>query len=216
MKFRTSFKTLLVSAICIFPLAAHTFADSLVTDWNAATLQAIRITKPGPPMVARMLAVVQTCEYEAWAAYDANAVGTRLGASLRRPAAERIEANKQKAISYAAYRALADLFPTQKPMADSLMLSMGFDPNDATTDTSTPAGIGNVAATTVLEFRHHDGANQLGDLHAGAYSDYSGYTPVNTPDQIVDPNRWQPLRVSDGHGGYIIQKFVAPFWYNVI
>lgn len=167
-------------------------------------------------MVARMLAIVQTCEYDAWAAYDANAVGTRLGASLRRPAGERTQANKEKAISYAAYRAMVDLFPTQKSMADSLMLSMGFDPNDTTTDITTPAGIGNVAAAAVLAFRHHDGANQLGDLHAGAYSDYTGYTPVNTPDLIIDPNRWQPLRVSDGNGGYIIQKFVAVFWGDVV
>lgn len=213
MKLRILFKTLAALA-CVF--ATNTFADSLVTDWNAATLQAIRVTKPGPPMVARALAIVQTCEYDAWAAYDANAVGTRLGATLRRPADERTEANKQKAISYAAYRALLDLFPTQKPMADSLMLSMGFDPSDTTTDPTTPAGIGNVAAAAVIEFRHHDGANQLGDLHTGAYSDYTGYAPVNTPDQIVDPNRWQPLRVSDGNGGYTIQKFVAPFWYNVV
>ncbi len=213
MKLRISFKALLASVV--FSFAAHTFADSLVTDWNDATLQAIRVTKPGPPMVARMLAIVQTCEYEAWTAYDANAAGTRLGATLRRPASERTEANKQKAISYAAYRAMVDLFPTQKPMADSLMQSMGFDPNDTTTDTSTPTGIGNVAAAAVLQFRHHDGANQLGDLHAGAYSDYTGYAPINTPDQIIDPNRWQPLAVSDGHGGYTIQKFVAPFWSNV-
>ncbi|MDB6058069.1 MAG: motif putative anchor domain protein [Verrucomicrobiales bacterium] len=216
MKFSTSRKTLLGSALSIFCVAKITVADSLVTDWNAATLQAIRITKPGPPMVSRMLAIVQTCEYDAWVAYDANAIGTRLGTTLKRPSNERTEANKEKAISYAAYRAIVDLFPTQKPMADSLMVSMGFDPNDTTTDTSTPTGIGNVAAAAVLEFRHHDGANQLGDLHAGAYSDYTGYTPVNTPDQINDPNRWQPLRVSDGHGGFIIQKFVAPFWSQVI
>ncbi len=214
MKFSASLKTSFVSLSIL--CSGSAFADSIVTDWNNATLQAIRVTKPGPPMVSRMLAIVQTCEYDAWAAYDANAVGTRLGATLRRPPDERTQANKEKAISYAAYRAIVDLFPTQKPIADSLMASLALDPNDNSTDTSTPAGIGNVAAAAVIAFRHHDGANQLGDLHSPAYSDYTGYAPVNTPDQIIDPNRWQPLRVSDGHGGFVIQKFVAPFWNNVV
>ena len=44
--------------------------------------------------------------YDAWAAYDDRAVGTQLGGALRRPASERTLANKERAISYAAYRAL--------------------------------------------------------------------------------------------------------------
>jgi hypothetical protein len=44
--------------------------------------------------------------YDAWAAYDEKAVGTRLGGSLRRPASERTKENKEKAIAYAAYRSL--------------------------------------------------------------------------------------------------------------
>jgi hypothetical protein len=68
----------------------------------------------------------------------------------------------------------------------------------------------------VIAFRHHDGANQLGDLHAGAYSDYTGYVPVNDPDHINDPNRWQPLRFSDGHGGTVTPGFLAPHWGRVV
>jgi hypothetical protein len=208
----------LLTLVCLTSLfcSHRTFADSIVTDWNAATLQAIRVTKPGPPMVARMLAIVQTCEYDAWAAYDANALGTRLGSSLRRPSSEWTQANKEKAISYAAYRAIVDLFPTQKPMADSLMATLGYDPADTTLDSATAAGVGNIAAAEVLKFRHTDGANQLGDLHSPAYSDYTGYVPVNTPDRIIDPNRWQPLRFSDGNGGFVTPAYVAPFWGNVI
>ena len=55
-------------------LAAGT--DTVVIQWNDATLQAIRDTKPGPPMVARALAIVHTCIYDAWAAYDERARGT--------------------------------------------------------------------------------------------------------------------------------------------
>ena len=37
------------------------------------------------------------------------------------------------------------------------MESLGYDPSDTTTDTSTPTGIGNVTAGAVLAFRHTDG-----------------------------------------------------------
>ena len=69
-------------------------APSAVIEWNNAVLEAIRVTHPGPPQVARMLAVSHTCMYDAWAAYDADAIGTRLGGKLRRPAGERTDANK--------------------------------------------------------------------------------------------------------------------------
>jgi hypothetical protein len=64
--------------------------------WNNAALQGDRDSSFGPPMVARALAIVHTCMDDAWAAYDAKAVGTQLGAMLRRPASERTVANKQK------------------------------------------------------------------------------------------------------------------------
>ena len=38
-------------------------------------------------MVARALAILHTCIFDAWAAYDKKIVGTRLGGSLRRPEA---------------------------------------------------------------------------------------------------------------------------------
>jgi hypothetical protein len=157
-----------------------------------------------------------SCIYDAWVAYDPFAVGTRLGSSLRRPAAERTLANKNEAISYAAYRALVDLFPTDVALFDFLMTKLGYDPTQRSTDTLTPSGIGTVAAQAVLDFRHHDGSNQLGDLHPGAYSDYTNYQPVNTPDVIKDPNRWQPLRVPTGLGDSVVQKYSGPHWGRVI
>src|SRR4051812_22367781 len=206
--------TLLPSAA---PAAFAGMAESAVLQWNDAALEAVRTTHPGPPQCARALAVVTTSMYDAWAAYDPIAVGTRLGGSLRRPEAERTAANKAEAISYAAYRALVDLFPQpdQVDRFQVLMRTLGYDPGDTSTDPARPSGVGNLAAQAVLEFRHHDGSNQMGDLHASAYSDYSGYTPVNTPDLILDPDRWQPLRVSDGHGGFVSQQYIAPFWGQV-
>jgi len=44
------------------------------------------------------------------------------------------------------------------------------DPSDHSTDIETAVGIGNVACAAVLEFRHRDKSNQLGDLAMGSYS----------------------------------------------
>src|SRR3989442_7695530 len=190
--------------------------DSVAMRWDNAALQAIRVANPGPPIAARALAIVHTAMYDGWAAYDDQAVGTRLGGSLRRPAVERTLASKNEAVSFAAYRALVDLFPTQTPSFNDVMASLGYDLANGSTDVATPAGVGNVAAAAVIAVRHHDGANQLGDLHAGAYSDYTGYMPVNDPDHVNNPNRWQPLRFSDGHGGFVTPAFIAPHWGRVV
>ena len=137
-----------------------------------------------------------------------SAVGTRFGGNLRRPPAEWTEANKAKAISFAAYHALIDLFPAQQALADRALADLGYDQ----ADDSIPALLGTSCALAVTDFRHGDGSNQLGDLHPGAYSDYTDYQPVNTPDLIVDPNHWQPLRFSDGHGGTVVPAFIGPHW----
>jgi hypothetical protein len=192
--------------------------QTVVVRWSGACLQAIRLTKPAPTIVARALAIVHTAIYDAWAAYDAHALGTRLGSSLRRPARERTLANKQRAISYAAYRSLVDLFPAQRPAFDVIMTDLGYDPSDRSEDVATATGVGNVAARALLEFRHADGSNQLGDLTAPnpmtglpqPYADYTGYVPVNPPDRIVDPTRWQPLTING-----VVQKFATAQWYKV-
>src|SRR5215213_337234 len=73
-----------------------------VLQWNQTSLEAVSNGTLGPPMVARALAIVHTAMYDAWAAYDETAVGTRLHGSLRRPMAEHTLANKEKAVSFAA------------------------------------------------------------------------------------------------------------------
>src|ERR1017187_820730 len=134
--------------------------SNVLLQWNASALQGIRDSKLGAPMIARALAVVHSCMYDAWAAYDENAVGTQLSGALRRPASERTLANKEQAISYAAYRALADVLPVETNLVYiPLMKQLGYDPTDNSTDIDTPTGIGNVACAAVLEFRHHDKAN---------------------------------------------------------
>lgn len=190
-------------------------ADSVVTDWNDVTLQSIRSSKIGPPMVARALALVNTCMYDAWACYDGVANGSEFYGILRRPAAERTQANKEIAVSYAAYRALLDLFPAFATTFRDEMTNAGLDPDYSGFDITRPEGLGNICASACTLKRHFDGANQLGDMHAPAYSDYTGYTPVNTLDQIIDPNHWQPLRFSNGAGGTVAPGYIGAHWGNV-
>lgn len=190
--------------------------ENILLQWNDAALEAIRLTHPGPPMVARALAIVNTCTFDAWAAYDDKARGTRYGTRLKAPKLAQTDANKQKAVAYAAYRALSDLYPSEQSMFDDLLIAQGYDPTATAADRTTPSGIGNLACGAVLALRHHDNSNQLGNLNGGApYSDWTGYQPVNTPDAIVDANHWQPLRVADGHGGFVVQNFIAPHWGRV-
>jgi hypothetical protein len=195
--------------------AAGNLADTVVVQWNDSALQAIRDTHPGPPIVARALAMLHTSIFDAWSAYDSVAVGTRLGGALRRPLAERTSANKTAAISYAAYATLADLFPSELRLFAAQMSALGLDPAAPSGDAGSPASVGRSAASAVLSFRHGDGANQLGDLNPGPYSDYTGYAPVNTPDVVNDMYHWQPLRVPTAAGGFVVQKFITPQWSRV-
>lgn len=217
----------LAAALVVFLVAsaleaAPAYKPSVAYDWLDVSLEATarEVDRHGarPTIISRTLAIAVTAMYDAWAAYDAKAVGTRLGGTLRRPAVERTEANKAKAIAYATYRALIDVYPEDKAWIDEQMRQHGYDPNDASTDTTTPQGIGNVAAAALCAYRHHDGANQLGDevgSNGVPYSDYTYYAPVNTPEKLNDPNRWQPIPFVNPKGGTIAPGFLTPHWYRV-
>ncbi len=171
-----------------------------------------------PPIISREVSIYVTAMYDAWAAYDAKAVGTRFGGKLRRPEAERTEANKEEAIATAVYRALVDLYPADAKWLEGQMRAQGHDPADATTDVAKPQGIGNAVAAALIAYRRHDGANQHGD-EAGSdgkpYSDYTFYEPRNPIDRILDPDRWQQIPFDDGKGSKVYPNFLAPHWYRV-
>ena len=172
-----------------------------VIQWNNAALQAIRDVSPGPTIGSRALAIMHTCMFDAWATYDTNAVPTRPNGIPR----QKTKADVSQAVSYAAYRAMMDLFPSKAAAFASLMQSQGYDPNNTSTDITTQAGVGNVAAQAVISFRHGDGSNQQ-----NGYADTTGYVPANTPDQLNDPSKWQPLRVNGN-----TQKYMTPHWGTV-
>ncbi|GCE26753.1 hypothetical protein KDA_22370 [Dictyobacter alpinus] len=183
--------------------------------WIDALLQIIRTTNPAVTIVARALAVVATCMYDAWSAYDPVASSTCCGKRLTRPVSEHTQAHKEEAISYAAYRALKDLFPDQELQFRIVMGQLGYSTLNQSEKTNTPAGIGNMMARLVLDFRHNDGSNQLGTMHAGAYADYTNYQPINTTDTLYDPNKWQPLGIPHDDHSFVVQRFVTPHWGHV-
>ena len=155
--------------------------------------------------------IVHNFIYGAWSAYDGQALSTTSGADYRRPEIERTLVNKEEAVSYAAYRSLVNLFPSQKSAFDTVMIGLGYDPNNVSTDLTTAVGIGNSAGKAIIDFRSTDGSNQDGSLSGGLpYSDYTGYTPVNTPTTLNDLNHWQPLDV-----GGTVQEFQTPFFGQV-
>ena len=166
-------------------------------------------------MVLRITTLVTNAWFDAIAPYHPTAVGVYSNLD-RRPAAEHdTNRNRNIAIVHASYRVLNSLLPAHADDWRQMVASAGLDPDDDSTDTATAVGIGNVAGAAVVAAREHDGMNQLGDEggrthNRQPYADYTGYRPVNTPHELVDPTRWQPLIVSDRLGNFQAQQFATP------
>ena len=163
------------------------------------------------PIILRHTTVITNAWFDAIAPYHPTAVGvySRLG---RRPPAE-AATNRQKNIAmlYASYRVLNSMMPRFAANWRAMLASVGLDPDNASEDLATPAGIGNVAGARVARVRERDGMNQLGDeggrqYNRRPYEDYTGYKPVNTAYRLSDPSRWQPLLNSPGNGTFTIQS----------
>ena len=200
--------------------------DNVILKWNEQLLSTIRAYpgQTGPTITARALGVLHTATYDAWAAYDPTAIGTRPDGPSQQASAVNTPGNVDEAISYAAYRVLLDLFPPSLfpnkgayTTPGALLSSQHYDPDystvASTTDTAAdPAALGNLAAKAVLDFRRGpvapdartnfgDGANQLGDDPAGTqgvrYSDTSvpHYVAKNEWNSVPQPRYWQPLCV---------------------
>jgi hypothetical protein len=196
------------------PTAAYRWIDTI------EEVAARRVVREGakPTIISRDMAIAVTAMYDAWAAYDEVAVGTRLGGSLRRPAEERTTEHQETAIAYAVFHALSWLYPEDTEWLALQMKQMGYDPEQRSSDAATPIGIGIRVADALIAYRRNDGANQFGDEGGGAgkpYADYTGYHPVNAPDHITDPDRWQPITFVNPAGGTITPGFLTPQWFRV-
>lgn len=190
----------------------------LPLQWNQLSLEAIRCSSTSPPLAARALAMVHTAMYDAWSVFDSCAISSSTARFVKILDSQSCtKENIQKAYSYAAYRVLMELFwlvlpPENKNLFRDFMCELDYNPDDKSMSIREPQGIGNLVARIVIECRQGDGANQHGTLHAPAWSDYTGYLPVNTPEKVHDLNHWQPLSMKTPKGDVKVQRFLVPHW----
>ncbi|MFG3257002.1 vanadium-dependent haloperoxidase [Streptomyces sp. NPDC048172] len=166
-------------------------------------------------LVIRIVTLLENGWFDAIAPYHKSAVGvySDLG---RRPAEEgKDNRNKNIAIFYASHKVLNSILPQHRAEWRELLTSVGLDPDDKQENKHTATGLGNLAGKSVVANRENDGMNQLGNeggkkYHRKPYEDYTGYKPVNTPDKLRNPSRWQPGARTTGGGIFTGQRFVTP------
>lgn len=196
--------------------------DNVAYKWGqmalTATANDTEKFKPRPTITSRYLGLIFISIFDAWSRYDDKAIPVYLNAIERRPLIEQNLANREIAISFAAFRTMNEYYYSDKALFENFMKELGLDPTNESLDPSTPEGIGNLAAKAVIEARKGDGSNQYGEENGSngmAYFNYVSYQPLNTPDKNVDPNRWQPKYFSDGKGGKFAPECLTPFWDKV-
>ena len=198
----------------LLPAAERGYKGSAAYRWLNVALQATarehERNGPRPTIGSRNLGIVVTAMFDAWAAYDATAVGTRLGDKLRRPRAERTDANKEKAIATAVTRVLLDMYRRGRRLDQGAGQARRRHRSQRGQHRRHHARRASAMwpATALLAYRHHDGANQLGDepgSNGKPYSDWTYYKCANPPGPapLVDPNCWQPIPFDNGKGGTV-------------
>jgi hypothetical protein len=173
----------LTAVLVLLESAAAARADTVSVYWDNVALDYIHRTNSEPTTAERMLAIMHTAMYDAWTAYDPIAVPSRANGILKRPPEETTDANKIEAISFAAHKALVNLLPSMTASIDAALARLGYALEDAdSVDTSTPPGVGNVAAATVFDIRRYGG-------------NHTRYSAVYKPDPNDDPyGPWRPVR----------------------
>ncbi len=229
-KFPSTMSIIFIFSIPLTAQAQH----SVARQWNEVMLEAIRNDFARPTVHARNLFHTSIAMYDAWAAYDNKAITYFLSQKdnfngVNAP--PNMQAAREEAISYAAYRLLAYRFQNSpgaiESLArfDSLLIALGYDATFTSTDyaSGSPAALGNYLAQCLIVFGQEDGANEQND-YANLY-----YKPVNPPmipiipgnPDIADLNRWQPLTLEtfiDQAGNIIPVKtpeFLSPEWGEI-
>lgn len=199
---------------------------SVARTWNEEVLEGIRRSFPNPPVHARNLYHLSAAMWDAWAAYSPDAQGLFVDEDAT---ATDIEAARNEAISYAAFRVIADRYATSWGAEDTmleiaqLMANLCYDAELDTVVGTEPYAVGNRIAETILSENRFDGSNELDGYKA---SDYDSVNPPLKLGQsgtaIVDPDHWQPLEfdvpAKTQHGQALssqLQTAVGPHWGHV-
>ncbi|MGZ8216599.1 vanadium-dependent haloperoxidase [Methylomagnum sp.] len=182
--------------------------QSVARQWDEQILDAIRIDTPRPPVHARNLFHLSVAMYDAWAAYDAKA---KPYLTTERPASANPARDRDIAVSFAAYRVLAERyseklalgFETSQQRFANQMHTLGLDPRHTATSGDGPAALGNRIAAAVIAHGLIDGANESTNYDDPTYQPVNKPLIVKQPDidltdptdpaYLLDLNRWQPL-----------------------
>lgn len=220
--------TKLSAASAALAMGTGAFAQAFDFDRGNAPIEVI-FTTAGPvaeatsdrrdaPIIFRATFMLLGAQYDAIAPYHRTAVGI-YSRIPRRPASEGVnDRNRNIATLYASLEVLNSLYPTYRDRWAGMMTSVGLDPKAVSTDLTKPEGIGRAAGRAWVAARIHDGMNQTGTargkrFHTAPYSDYTGYRPVNSPFELTDPARWQPMvEPTKLLGNFASQQFITPQW----
>ena len=166
-------------------------------------------------VIFRLTSLLGNVWFDAIAPYTATAVGVASDLG-RRPESESIDkSNRNIAIIYASYRLLLNEFPLDERKWRNMMREAKLNPDNNERNTTTPAGIGNMAGDAVVARANADGMNSQGTSGGCTYNclpfqDTTGYKPVNTVYEVVDASKWAPWMTTTGNGIFTSQTFVTP------
>ncbi len=199
---------------------------SVAKVWDEAAIAALRTGGASEPVQARDLFHLSAAMWDAWAAYSPKARGFFVSAKAA-PTAN-VEAARETAISFAAYRLLlwrASFGSNLDSVFASLsarLRSLCYSPAFTGTSGDSPAALGNRIAAAAIAFGQND--ESLESLH---YVDPS-YVSQNGPlvvaesgSTVHDATFWQPLALGEkaarGLAGVPsnIQTFVGAQWGRV-
>ena len=175
-----------------------------------------------PSLSFRYVTLILNAGYDATAPYHETAVGVYSRVD-NRPASESADSyNINVASIYAVYQLAMKFDPEREMQWRNMLINNGLDPDDGTGlnlscsrthNLDSPIAIGNLAGKCVLEARSADGFNQFGEETPGQpFRDTTGYTPVNSANELVDPSRWQPFTKQLREGTWVSQQFTTPQW----
>jgi hypothetical protein len=214
-------------------MEAGVFGDdpqwSVARQWNEQLLQAIRNDTARPPVHARNLYHVSAAMWDAWAVYDPVAKGVF---AVEKLTAKDVEAAREEAISFAAYRMIQHRYQNSPGAAatmaniDAHMDLLGYDRHFTSTVGTSPAAVGNRCAQMVIDAGLADGSNEINNFAGINPLTNRPYEPANGPlvielpgaPSLVNPNKWQSIWLNvfiDQQGNILdgnVPTFVGPHW----
>jgi hypothetical protein len=195
------------------------------------------------PLIVRDTGFFGSTPWEAAKFYQPNALGRAAYgldvAAHRRPSSENTPLNINTAASYAMLRVADARYDWSNAVQfhrQFFINILGLNPDDTSTDWTTPVGIGNRVGAAIVNHMFTDGMNQLGELDCNYYngggfgnnpvtynrqfnrmnfSDYTCYAPVNEAEKLKSPNRWQPAFDLYDNVTWVVQKMSMPQWSEV-